>query len=455
LRADRNESGNRLWGCELKFLAAGVDTAGNLVYPPGAALDTSAVTTAQVVHPSIREANPKIYFKPPPCYTCTCKPCKRGKGGFLGGFFAILVFIILVIATFGTAIVMGPTWISFVLANLAGICLIGGLGCEKGAENIPDNISAAGTYRACNNVNSGCKCGQKCSEKRPPGPKWIDTIDPTLTIEDLENKLKAMSCEAQLGFPVTSDGVTFFVNRTYKKYNPATNKYDLPDGETRVYHGDEVLWQEFQPSTGKYCIANYKCNKGTWEVGKEWFDDGEPKSTPPVPQPLIGCFDVRVAHKFKWNPPGQPVSLPAPGDADCLEVNFNRPPFMDLGENLYSYSQFNTECGQDTALETSAPLPLDSSPIKRVAGTVSTECPVAQTFKVGDTSITLSLAAQPPLYTSCGDSSCFQCWSKCTPPHNMPQGPDAGSEQKYYEPYSPAYAGLKFCTLNSDTFDKK
>ncbi len=146
---DTNPQKSLLWGCEMKYKVALSDPSGNLSYIKDKAI-TAATKTAnplQSVRSSIKEIEPQIYFRPPPCYQCNCKPC---KGGLFGGLFNLILAIIVL-----------------VLFGLVGLflCLTGILfNCFGGDYTIPDFARA--DYVTCdpNNPPPGgiCPCGKNC-----------------------------------------------------------------------------------------------------------------------------------------------------------------------------------------------------------------------------------------------------------------------------------------------------
>lgn len=183
ISGDKNNP--RMWGCEIKFGIAMLDAAGNLSYTPAQEKIMDGPGIEGDRRPPIKEINAHVYFKPPPCYTCNCKPCKGGKGLF-GGLFNWVLFAVLVVVSFGAAV-----WISITLAvvlstSVGVLCYNGGLGCasDGGKNYAPD--SSGGKYRSCNDTNNGCKCGKKCNAIKPPSPGWSGPLDESIDASQLE-----------------------------------------------------------------------------------------------------------------------------------------------------------------------------------------------------------------------------------------------------------------------------
>jgi hypothetical protein len=451
VKADDNASLNRLWGCELSYKMAAIDTAGNLIYPPGAkpAIGSDWLGGDDKVNlAQIRSVNPKIYLKPPPCYTCDCKPCKKGKGGFLGSLFKILIFIVLVVITGGAyAAAYFVTSMVFGFASVA--CLLGGIGCEQDKYASASPLSSAGKYRSCDDRNWNCKCGHRCTKRRPPGPRWADTLSGDGDDDQLLNNLVDKRCQPAER-PLDLDGVRFTAKLQYKSYD------GVDMSQEPVEHFDEVLWQEFMPTPGKYCVAHFRCENKEWKPMKESFID--PNTGAQSIGNLSGCFDVKVAYDIQW---GTGPNKPQRGKPSCLEVNFNRGPFNDSGEGLKGYNDLDYECFRDTKDQNITPAYRTSDGDMRVVGKVKNSCPVETQVNGQVIRLAAPLAQWTTINNGDSQETYFECWKRCDPPAFMPEGPltldqiGQMTKQKYYEAYSASYSEMRFCTLNKEDFDNK
>jgi prepilin-type N-terminal cleavage/methylation domain-containing protein len=455
IQANDNAMGNQLWGCEIKYLTAAVDTSGNLLYPPrGGAPPVAGVTDPTVITDHIREVNPKIYFKPPPCYICDCNPCKRGS--FFKRIFKWLILAVLIASTGGAYAAYGLiSYITSAAASLTVACSIGGIGCEK-PNTIPDNLSNAGAYTACQDTPNPatCNCGHRCQQRRVPGPGWSDSLDPSLAIADNDPRITATACSPSTNYPITTDGVSLTAQLGYRKQTEGSSEMVL-DTENLVLNGDTVAWQEFNPATGKFCTVQYKCNNKNWEPVTEAF---ETETGEVLTGPMVGCFDVKVGHQINWtgNPADPSAPKPGLGPAQCLEVQFNKTPFAANTDRLYGHSMLQAECGRLNPTTGTVEFAL-TEPHRRVAGTLSPGV-VASPITLSDGS-TATFATNTPIYNSDGyGSSYLDGYTQCTPPEALPQGPfseTTDKEQLYYEDYSTTHQNLPFCTLERNDFDRQ
>jgi hypothetical protein len=443
---------SRLWGCEMKFGVALVDPAGNMSYVPNDAL-TDALRVAdetmdQAVPSAMREINPKIYPRPPPCFLCNCKACK-GKSLF-GGFFKWLLLIILVVVTAGAAtpFIAIPGMVGAITGIAALSCLSGNLGCEGGGGYTAPNFDDA-KFLQCDDVNRGiCKCGQKCNRVKSPGPTWIDRLDG----DPDDDTASSSQCKPESKVIKTSLK-EFTALLSYKTLEGTRYKYFVGPDEILVDPGDEVMWEEFDPATGIYCFAVYHCKSGaagaagTWAVSQETVDDINGNS---VTGNLQGCYYVKVGSEANWSasPDGTKPGLGAPV---CLYPNFYNGgaalPTNPSGEPLMGYADIKYECWEDTGSEALTPVPpVGAKDNKRYFGNPLEQCSKPYTYET----TTVRPATPEKKLTSCGDSGdCFECWKECRPPLNSPFNPFAGTEMMYYQPYTAAAGSLPWCVPNN------
>ncbi|WP_413576493.1 type II secretion system protein [Bdellovibrio sp. HCB290] len=461
----------RMWGCEMKFGIAMIDLAGNLSYVPAQEKMMDQAGIAGDRRPPVKEINPHVYFKPPPCYTCNCKPCKGGKGLF-GGLFNWVLFAVLVIVTMGVGAV---AWISITALTIAittgvaaVICYNGGLGCasDGGRNYVPD--SAGGKYRSCDDSNNGCKCGKKCNIIRPPSPGWSAPLDDAMDISQLEKN----SCVP---------GNTFYVDNAaygslngikpqlgYKTSNGAGNGFTYNmDPNAKVTPGDELLYTVFDSKNKQFCYVAVRCSAGKFQVIKESSEVPNDNTL----YPLMGCYPVKVAKKINFNSTKPGI---AQGGNACLEVQFNKGPQNPQNNQLWKWSDFNEQCSVTNS--SSAP----SSDPRVVAGSCPVTSPIvpvgAQQVTTGsgcalptadpNDLVGMNFACQhsklswdPCLNSNSktGPTTCPKwCYADCKVPEYVPEHPwmDAPHNvQKYYENMGSGDAGLPFCTMDRKLFD--
>lgn len=425
IAADNNAALNRLWGCELKYMAATVDVAGNLNYPssarPNLGTDPAVLATfVSKLNPEpVKEILPKVYFKPPPCYLCTCKPCKKKKGGFFSFIFALIVFVVLAIATGGASLLAASGYLTASLGVLTAMCGVGQLGCQSSNSSTSVVSSPAGNqFTSCTSSNiTHCTCGSTCNKKSVPGPRWIDS----LTTTNLNGIIAARpkSCPA-LTVGRTLGPQTTFVNLllTYKvqasaaeapvflndtaTYRPVPGSpnsfYVLRSQDENgvwqpgvVQHLDEVIFQEFDRAAGTYCISRNTCVNGTWQAYTQPFSyerpDGTTVSSGPVP--FEGCFKVKTAHSIEWATTTAAYELqdkPNPKAPVCLEVDFTPGVLNENGDTLKGYNELTHECADVKPINNVAPFPYPkpdfSNPKNRIVGTAKTNiCAAPGTYE--------------------------------------------------------------------------
>jgi prepilin-type N-terminal cleavage/methylation domain-containing protein len=420
---------SKFWGCEIKYAVALVDPAGNLSYVKDTAttaarkaeMVTAGVNTPTVLPNAIKEIEPHIYFRPPPCYACNCKPC---KGGLFGGFFNwILVLIVLVM---------------FGLIGLA-LCLTGTLfGCMGGDYTVPD-LSNAG-YLNCQDA-SQCKCGHTCNKIKPPGPAWRDFIDPTEA-----NAKEAKSCLPEVR-TVSANGMSFNVRLANKQWTGSSYQYFMEPGQA-VAHGDQVVWQQFDGAAGAICFAVHRCEDGVFKISQETYSDSTGKD---VSGAMIGCGKVKTAHQILWDK-NSDGKKPDVGPPICLEADYGKGITNPDGGPMMGYKDVNYECGNDlNPKEYAMPPVISKNPTERVVGVIVPDT-CSQPFLLDGK--TYAPAANLPIYSSYlnndgsaaggGFSQAFDCWTRCNLPFNTPQ-PGSGREMRYYENSIPSDLKLPLC----------
>lgn len=504
----------KLWGCELKYMTAVVDVAGNLSYPPGNDHSANMLKLSnkekedigiKVIPEANHEINPKVYFKPPPCYVCKCKPCKRGSGGFIGGLFKWVILAVLIVATAYVALGL----YTVLYGTLAGICALGDLGCQTDPSAITNAMTlSSGGYMTCQKFNNCGKCGESCSMKSPPGPRWSDTLESNI---DNQKTLLDNSCSLEK----ETKSISYLLNGTalnhtvdiYKAYkieiepsatpankinmdqyaplsNPASKlfylKYDWDENEAKeprtVSPGDDVMWQYLNKSKGLYCVSINQCSKGKWIQKKEFYEYpynpyDSASATKSDTEPLEGCFPLKTAYSIDWTNYPSGETLPALGKAECIAIDFTKGYFNQTGDKLRGRSEFDYlsgkgfGCGEDSGNELNPPNTNTSE--KRAVGVKlnDTNCTSPTEFTDSNGNIVPIKLAVPEAindysYPTSGATPVpiFKCWKQCVPPVNTPELYGGKKEQKYYETYNPSTdKALKFCdylNLKEEDFDQ-
>ncbi|WP_413559286.1 hypothetical protein [Bdellovibrio sp. HCB209] len=468
ISGDKNNP--RMWGCEVKFGVTMLDAAGNLAYTPAqeAMMDKAGIDGDR--RPPIKEINAHVYFKPPPCYTCNCKPCKGGKGLF-GGLFNWVLFAVLVVVSFGAAV-----WISITLAvvlstSVGVLCYNGGLGCASdGGKNFaPD--SSGGKYRSCDDSNNGCKCGKKCNVIKPPSPGWSGPLDESMDTSQLEKN----SCVPGSTFYI--DGVAhgsignsgLKPQLGYKVSKGPGKGYEyMMDQNQKVTPGDEIMYSVFDSKNARFCYVAARCAGGKFQAIKESSEVPGDNTL----YPLAGCYPVKVGKRIAFNSGAPGISQG--GDA-CLEVQFNTGPQNPSNFQLWKWANYNEQCGVTTstgALSTDPRVVAGSCPTS--SGTVLPGAQYSDSHSGCSNATTdpndmvgLNFACKntkiywDPCYSTnskSGNMSCPKwCYADCTVPDYIPEHPwlDApNNSQRYYEDMGSGDSGLKFCTMDRTAFDE-
>ncbi len=425
---------NRLWGCELKYMAATVDVAGNLSYPsnPRPNFGTNPLTLASLasgLYPEpIKEIAPKVFFKPPPCYMCSCKKCKKKWGGFLGAIFAILIFIVLVIATGGAALYLLP-YLAGSLGVLALMCGAGNLGCSSsnsGTTAVSSPVGNQFTSCADNLPFTNCKCGARCNKVKMPGPVWVDSVEGNSTAAIANNLQNQMCAVGSIPRVLGPENTTVNMTLTYKTEIPAGQVASLPAGmyskvensatayyamksldengvlqDKVVQNQDEVVWQEFNRNTGVYCVSVNKCQAGTWVKSTQQYENTGPGPAM-LTGPQEGCFKVKAAHNIDWAPNLSSYTQDKPAaklPAACLEVDYTPGVFNEYGAMLKGYADLTHECAEVLPANLVSPFPFPkpnfNDNTKRFVGTASLTAPAEETTfeNASNVSQTITLAA--------------------------------------------------------------
>jgi hypothetical protein len=465
----------RMWGCEIKFGVAAIDLAGNLSYVPAQdkILDKDKAGIGGDLRPPLKEINPHVYFKPPPCYTCNCKPCKGGKGLF-GGLFSWVLFAVLVIVSAGAAFAATLLLTAAVVAGatVGVICYNGGLGCGSGGGKNYAPDTSGGKYRSCDDSNNGCKCGKKCNIIRPPSPGWSAVLDDALDISALEKN----SCVPSTTLYVDNTAYTKLGNITpsfgYKTLNPkgSAKTYDVNmDPTAKVTPGDELLYSAFDAGTNQFCYAAVRCVAGKFQAIKESSEIPGDNNL----YPLMGCYPVKVGKKIKFT--GTAPGISQGGDA-CLEVQFNKGPQNPTNLKLWKWSDYNEECSVTTASGTISTNPkvvggsCPTTNTKALFGaqysSTGSGCATGTTDATDLNTINFACNYSKIYWDTCannsnsknGNASCPKwCYAECKVPEYVPEHPwlDAPRNvQKYYEDMGSGDKSLPFCTMDRTLFDE-
>lgn len=409
---------SHLWGCEMAYRVAVVDPAGNLSYIRDQGLTTEltsqiAITSTPVLAPSaIKVIEPKIYFRPPPCYSCSCKPC---KGGLFGSFFRWILILVVLIG-------FGLIGLALCLGNAFGNCFGGG------GYSPPDFSSAA--FLSCDgsNQNPPCKCGSNCQKKNAAGPTWLDPIDPN----DV-NAQPPKNC-APTARTLIDNGISFKAYLSYKKQEGTGYVYDM---NRDVAHGDRVSWQQKDATSS--CFAVHECYNGVFVLATESYNDslGVSKTAP-----MIGCGKLKTAHKILW---GQNSDLKKPdvGAPVCLEPEYGQGVANPDGSPLPSHSSVDYECGNDlNPNDPTKPPSFSADPTQRVVGvSVPNACSIAITVD----GFNYRPGTKVPISVNDGaGGTTFSCWTKCNLPFKTPL-PSSKTEMRYYETFVTGDLALPLC----------
>ncbi len=431
IRNDGNAGRNRLWGCDVSFSTAIVDPAGNLSYVPrsdgGSIIDTSAILG--INRPFISSIVPKIYFKPPPCYTCKCKPSKSGKSWFI----AVLAVIAVGVAMFfgvpivytGLTSTLASSGVTLAVAQgVAGViitavstCMFQFSGMTGGKCN-PDNSmkDTQGDYRACKSQDKVPKCsnGFTCNNVTAPPAMNFDTDLPA----GLTDQSALGYCSYEVKKRVT-DGVTWQVEMGARKdpngpidfnglinFADPTPKLDPNAAYTPINGTSNYTMLDKQ--NGLYCFSQWKCvwngSHGEWQL-----DSGTVDGAAGVP--YEACWKIKGGTELKFLPTGKVT----PGVTTCLKVD------TDPGTTqLQKCGDFDIACYDGTEIYDIDALNLDFGGITKIAGkrtnAPATVFPSTSYLPVEKANANCKLAT-----ADCGPTPC------ATPPVKGPYSPGDGS----------------------------
>lgn len=465
ISGDRNNP--RMWGCELKFGVAMLDLAGNLSYVPAVEGISADSYIAGDKRPPIKEINPRVYFKPPPCYTCNCKPCKGGKGLF-GGLFNWFLFVVLVVVSGGLFGVIGAVIVG-------AMCLNGGLGCYNGGGTNYAPSTSGGKYRSCDDSNNGCKCGQKCNAIKPPAPPWSAPYVEGLDISKLEqNACKPGSTFYYNGAALNSVGgmTPVLAYKVPKGAGGAGYDYLTNPDTDKIQPGDEVMWSAFDAANSRFCYVAARCAQGKLQVLKESSEVPGDNNL----YPLMGCSPVKVGKKIAFN--SSQYGITQGGDA-CLEVEFTSGPQNPSGTPLWKWSNYNEQCSlttttgnistdprivggncpQSSSIATNT-MPVGATQMQNgpgcATGTQDPNDPDTINFACKTTKLYWDGCASSGANGS--SSACYMwCYAECKTPTYIPEHPwvddPAHKAQRYYETMANGDKALPFCTMSRKQFD--
>ncbi|MBS1969155.1 MAG: hypothetical protein JSU04_02545 [Bdellovibrionales bacterium] len=465
ISGDKNNP--RMWGCEMKFGVAMLDMAGNLSYVPAVEGIQADSYIAGDKRPPIKEINPHVYFKPPPCYTCNCKPCKGGKGLF-GGLFNWFLFVVLVVVSGGLFGVIGAVIVG-------AMCLNGGLGCYSGGGTNYAPSTSGGKYRSCDDSNNGCKCGQKCNAIKPPAPPWSSPWIEGFDISKLEqNACAPGSTFYYNGAPMNSVGgmTPTLAYKVPKGTGGAGYDYMTNATTDKIQPGDEVMWSAFDAANSRFCYVATRCAQGKLQVIKESSEVPGDNNL----YPLMGCSTVRTGKKIAFNNSQYGI---AQGGNACLEVEFMTGPQNPSGTALWNWSKYNEQCSLTNSTGNISTDPRvvggncpQSSPIatnSMTAGATQMQngpgCAKGTQDPNDPDTINFACKATKLYWDGCAaagakgaSSSCYMwCYAECTVPTYIPEHPWVDDpnhkSQRYYEPMAAGDANLPFCTMDRKQFD--
>lgn len=424
IRNDNNDSGNRLWGCDVSYTTAIVDPAGNLSYVPSSqAMDTPDLKLG-IKRPFLGSIVPKIHFKPPPCYTCKCKSCKSGKSPFFK-FLAFAAFIGALfvglpmmweaysLSTFSFA---GTIVGDLVASGVAGFaltvvasCMFQATGMTGGAcSPSADPVDQKGDYRSCKSADKtpSCGCGYTCDNVGSPKSAFWDTDLPA-GIQD-KSALGYCSYETETHTtvnPVTHESTTWIVQKggrtesgaidTSAVLNYSSPSVALIPGATYVPIEGTSNYSMLDTAHGKYCFIQYRCawngSHGAWVVNSGAVDGSV--------QNYDICWDIKTGYNVDFHPDG----TVSPGGASCLKVETD-PDEM----HLQPCSFFNIACHNPGNEFNLGSLSLNFGPYTNIAGratgnpAANVSTPIGTVMPVQKTAAHCSLSG----WANCGATSC-------------------------------------------------
>jgi hypothetical protein len=350
IRNDNNDSGNYLWGCDIAYTTAIVDPSGNLSYiPADLTMSDNSVKKLGYKRPFLGSVTPKIHFKPPPCYSCKCKPGKGGKNFFkvLLVFTAFVGAIFLAAPFLGTAVFdiaglsgsLAPGFFSGGLvgalgAGVTGIaltavatCMFQATGMTGGACSPSDGKDQGGDYQSCRSADKtpdACAHGYTCNNLgSPQSTLWTSDLPPG--IKD-KTALGYCSYETETHTsvnPITHESTTWIVQKggrigdtgpfdTSAVLNFSDPNVSLNPGSAYVPIDGISTYSMIDLDAGKYCYIQHKCvwngSHGTWVINSGAIDGASAN--------YDACWNIKTGYALDFHTDGKVTK----GGASCLKV---------------------------------------------------------------------------------------------------------------------------------------
>lgn len=393
---------NRLWGCDLAFKVALLDSNGQLSYLEAGKLNTdlnsgslgvaeldgyknyinnlysgtktlSDFEMQKQAHDfkSVMPIHLGIYAKPPPCYDCKCKSCKSKKS-LLG----LIVGIFLIVVTGGAAInLLGPvlagmpvtlTNMAAIFQAMGGVLFLGAVACgfqltgvTSGGYCSPWEYTKTNDlkeFRSCNGEPQGaCDCGHDCQLMNMPEAKYSMGKDlPPGEIDESSYGYCPYSLAQNESFDVPGVGnISLNVPRGKRKPDHSfdttaiftqTPREEIPSGKFYAKIGEVSDFTYINYEVGYACYYQAKCvyksGGADWEINMSNID-GQGNAQ------LKGCVSVKPL--YPMNVASGDVGVQFAGknsagslvasDAICLM------PVEDSESNeLWDCSQFSHAC---------------------------------------------------------------------------------------------------------------
>ncbi|MES3038660.1 MAG: hypothetical protein V4736_12205 [Bdellovibrionota bacterium] len=336
-----NAAGSKLWGCLAQVETAMLDAMGNLTYIPGAAVNPiSGVAVAGVARQWGGGVTPFVYFKPPPCFTCKCKPCKGGgSGGLFGILFLGFLVLVAVLAPYlapgllsslgagfasASTALMGTlgggalmsiggigTLLSGVLLGGAMLCAVNNATSNGGSCGAAAPLNSGGSdYRHCLDSPGTCSCGHTCNRINPPDPYRGVVDSPTgfTVIPQPFCKYETRNIVSTVGAATVNWTVQIGLKSgTTGVAGVCINDYDASlgspmDASKQADIGALASWSMVDESNGFFCAASYSCQIDATGNG-QWITEIDPQYGT-----IEGCVQTKLAHVLSEASPGGPVS---------------------------------------------------------------------------------------------------------------------------------------------------
>lgn len=348
---DNNSARNRLWGCDMFFATALVDPSGNTTYLPGQKLSEAFVDVDKpgFARPLLAGTPAKIYFKPPPCWYCDCKPCKGSKGllGLIVGLIVAAVAIYFGIPPMATSLsaVAFEATVYGVMLTLGASCGIQWIG-EAGACGSSGYSEPNSNHKVCSQSRSGgnCSCGRTCSRKVPvPDPVSFKGGDVPAGFQD--NSILGYCGYEKI--TATTDGVSWIVQRGARLANGQFDTSAIITEEDYRQGGPVPQGKQFTPlngtsyytmlntDTGQYflmesiCVWSDSAGHPVWQVNRRQID-GQPFDSA-----IEHSRQVKMGYELNFNADGT-VSK---GSPRCLNAALQYEE-----SDIWSCSEFEIAC---------------------------------------------------------------------------------------------------------------